>query len=134
MDHFLVASLRIYYIYIAPILGIHVNTKVIFDLPLMNIGTDFNFLFNTVPMLYYFLKESGIFFFIGFIILGFITQKLFIMFNKNRSAGTLLLLSYFLFLLFFSFRSYNVIYLSSLLMLFYILIAYFIIDVERSEE
>lgn len=133
-DHFLLASFRIYYIYIAPIFGTQVNTKAMFDLPLMNIGTDFNFLFNTAPMLYYFVKESGMFFFVGFIFLGFLAQKLFIKFNERRSAGKLLILSYVFFLLFFSFRSYNIIYLSTLLILIYMLIAYFIIDVERSEE
>lgn len=133
-DHFLLASFRIFYIYIAPIFGTQVNTKAMFDLPLMNIGTDFNFLFNTAPMLYYFVKESGMFFFVGFIFLGFLAQKLFIKFNERRSAGKLLILSYVFFLLFFSFRSYNIIYLSTLLILIYMLIAYFIIDVERSEE
>ncbi|CAR42304.1 O-antigen polymerase [Streptococcus uberis] len=133
-EHFLLATFRIYYIYIAPIFGIQVNTKAMFELPLMNIGTDFNFLFNTAPMLYYFVKESGMFFFIGFILLGFLAQKLFIKYNEGRSAGKLLMLSYVFFLSFFSFRSYNIIYLSTILILIYMLIAYFIIDVERNEN
>ncbi|MEQ9809771.1 O-antigen polymerase [Streptococcus jiangjianxini] len=129
--YFLISTLRIVYKYIFLLFGLSIDTTNIFDLPLYNVGSSHNFLFNTAPLVYYFIKESGVFFFIGFIILGLVTQKLHNRFVSNKSAGNLLLASYAYFIVFFSFRSYNLIYLSTVLMLLYMLIAYFVIEVEK---
>ncbi|MFI3887647.1 O-antigen polymerase [Streptococcus parauberis] len=130
-EGFLVSTFRLLNIYIYPIFGGSPNTRGIFELQLINIGDGFNFLFNTIPMVYYFIKESGMFFFIGFIVLGFLCQKFYMRYKETMSLGNLLILTYICFLLVFSFRSYNIIYLSTFMILVYMLLAYFIIDVER---
>lgn len=133
-EYLFISTLRIPYLYFYRFLGVELDTQTIFDLPFVNIGRETNLHFNTVPAMYYFIKESGLFYFVAFIILGLLAQKFYIKFQRSRSVGSLLLLSYLYWILFFSFRSYNVIYLSSILMLIYILIVCAVVDTEGEDS
>lgn len=120
----MLATFRLLYKYLFNSIGMQVDTSTAFELPFLNIGNNNSLLFNTAPILYYFIKDSGKMYFIEFIILGYISKRAMYAIEKKNSIGNIMLGIYVYQLLLFSFRSYNLIYLSNNLALIYIYIAY----------
>lgn len=121
----LVSSLRLLYRYVGPYLGSGVDTTSIFALGFYNIGNSTNLQFNTIPILYYVIKEAGIMFWMVFFVIGFISEKANNAVNSKESIGKIMLGLLQFDIIVFSFRSYNVIFLSYFLCFVYMLIAYF---------
>ena len=124
----LISTFRLLYRYIFSPLGITIDTDSIFALPFYNIGFNTAISFNTAPMLYYVIKEAGVLFPIFFICLGMLSRKAFRYTEKHDSIGSIMLGIFLYDILLFSFRSYNLIYLSYLLTLMYILFAFYYIE------
>lgn len=119
------STLRLFYLYFAPLFGIQVDANGPFELPFIDISNGLTpVLFNTEPMLYYVIVDVGIFFPFLLFVWGFIAQKAYKSITSSRgiySAG----LSVTCFsILFWSFRSYDLIFLSTGLTLVYSLLMY----------
>lgn len=120
----MLSTCRLLYKYVLNSIGMKIDTDTVFKLPFLNISNENNLIFNTAPMLYYFMIDSGELWFVEFIILGYISKRAMYAIRKKNSIGNIMLGIYMYQLLLFSFRSYNLIYLSNNLALIYIYIAY----------
>ena len=131
----LISTLRLFYRYIGAILGSSIDTTSVFDLAFYNIGSSIYLRFNTAPILYYAYIEAGVLFPFFFLILGIISRKAYKLVEKHESISSVMIGLLIYDILLFSFRSYNVIFLSYLLSFIYMLIAYFYIEkLEYKEE
>lgn len=124
----LISTFRLLYRYLGPCLGIYIDTTTDFALKFYNIGLNQNFIFNTAPILYYIIKESGICFFIMFFVMGMLSMRAYKGIQCKNSIGRIMLGIFQFDIICFSFRSYNLISLSYVLALVYIVIAYLYVD------
>lgn len=129
-----ISTFRLIYRYLSPIFGANVDTTTIFALKFYNIGFQTPLLFNTAPILYYIIKEAGIFFGMIFFVIGMLSEKAYHAVNQKNSIGKIMIGIFQYSIIFLSFRGYNLIYQSYLLSLIYIYIAYKYIDVNNVEE
>lgn len=125
-----ISTLRLFYRYVCPIIGLNLDTTSDFMLKFYNIGSSVNLQFNTVPILYYIIKDLDLFFPLFFIFMGIISKYAFYAVQNNKSIGKIMIGLFQYDIILFSFRSYNVIYLSYILSLLYMFIAYKYVDVE----
>ena len=125
-----ISTFRLFYRYIIEgLFKINIDTVTCFNLQFFNIGSSEYILFNTAPLFYYIYIESGFLWWLSFIIIGFISSKAYYLISENRNSIGCIMLSLFQFdILLFSFRSYNLIYLSHILVLIYIIIIYLIVE------
>lgn len=125
-----ISTFRLFYRYIIEgLFKINIDTVTCFNLQFFNIGSSECILFNTAPLFYYIYIESGFLWWLSFIIIGFISSKAYYLISENRNSIGCIMLSLFQFdILLFSFRSYNLIYLSHILVLIYIIIIYLIVE------
>lgn len=126
----LISTLRLFYRYICGPLGFEIDTVTPFALGFLNIGISGSMTFNTAPVLYYLIIESGSFFGILFVIMGFVSKRAYGAIRKGDSIGTIMLGLMQFDIILFSFRSYNLIYLSYILAIIYMLIAHIYIDID----
>ena len=124
----MISTFRLLYRYLGSYLGIYIDTTTDFALKFYNIGINQNFTFNTAPILYYIIKESGIFFFIIFFIIGMLSMKAYKAVQCKNSIGKVMLGIFQFDIICFSFRSYNLITLSYFWTLMYMVIAYLYVD------
>lgn len=124
----LISTFRLLYRYLGPYLGIYIDTTTDFALKFYDIGVNQKLIFNTAPILYYIIRESGICFFIIFFIIGMLSMKAYKGIQYKNSIGRIMLGIFQFDIICFSFRSYNLISLSYVLTLVYIVIAYLYVD------
>ena len=130
----LIATLRLFYRYICGPLGFEIDTVTPFDLDFLNIGTSGSLTFNTAPILYYFIIEAGVFFVFIVFVMGFLSKKADDVLRNSESIGLIMLALMQFDIILFSFRSYNLLYLSYILAIFYMLIAHIYIDVDYKKK
>lgn len=126
----LISTFRLLYRYIFSLWGIKIDTTTAFALGFYNIGNISGVRFNTVPMLYYSIIESGFLFFLFFFIVGVLSEKAYKGVKKYNSIGSIMLGLFQYDIIFFSFRSYNLIFLSYFMAFVYIIIAKYFVDVD----
>lgn len=129
-----ISSLRLLYRYFGELVGVNIDTTTPFALSFLNIGVNCNQTFNTAPMLYYAILEAGVLFFFIFIFAGFLSRRAYAAVNEKNNVGKIMLGLFQFDIIIFSFRSYNLIYLTYILSLLYILIAHAYVDVDYEED
>lgn len=110
------ASGRLGYIIGNKLFGTDIDVRSDFELGFENFNN--NFTTNTAPLLYYAFLDLGFFFFIIFIIIGFLSQRAYYALNSSSIVDRIYGAMWFT-LLAFSFRSYLLIFLSFVLSIFY---------------
>ena len=130
----LISTLRLFYRYICGPLGFEIDTMTPFALGFLNIGASTSMTFNTAPILYYLIIEAGIGFGIAVIVMGIISRKAFEILRNRDAIGSIMLSLMQFDILIFSFRSYNLIYLSYILAIIYMFIAHIYIDKDYRER
>lgn len=110
------ASGRLGYIIWNKVLGTDIDVRSDFELRFENFNN--NYSTNTAPLLYYAFLDLGFFFFVIFIIIGFISQRAYYALNSYSIVDRIYGAMWFT-LLAFSFRSYLLIFLSFVLSFFY---------------
>ena len=114
-----IASGRLAYTTANKLIGTNIDTRSDFELRFKVVGN--NFITNTAPILYYAILDLGIFFFIFFIILGFLSQRAYYSLNSDKITGRIIGSIWFM-VLAMSFRGYLLIYITFILSLVYTLI------------
>lgn len=109
------STLRIFYIYISPLLGLKPDVNSPFDLSFLPIGDSIDYVFNTVPIHYYFIIDSGFAYFIEFLILGFICGSIYKNTLKNKTCWDYLNCSFLFAVVLMSFREYDLIFTYSVI-------------------
>lgn len=124
------SSGRVPYLFINKIFKTNIDANKEFQLDIVNIE---KYTTNTMPLLFYAILDLGCFFFIDFIIIGFISQQAYYALHSVNLFSRILGAMWFA-LLTLSFRSYLLIYLNyDLSILYTIIIALFIKKVKISK-
>lgn len=110
------ASGRLLYILENRILSTDIDVHSDFELGFESFDNKYST--NTAPLLYYAFLDLGFFFFVIFIILGFLSQRAYYALNSSNIIGRIYGALWFT-LLALSFRGYLIIFLSFVLSLFY---------------
>ncbi len=112
------SSFRLGYNITNRIFGTNIDLQSDFDLDFVKFGP---FTTNTAPLLYYSVLDLGLFFFIFFIILGFLSQRAYYSLNSEKVTSRILGAIWFT-IIAMSFRGYLIIYLTFALSLVYTLL------------
>lgn len=117
-DYPFLSTFRLGYIIINRVFGTDIDLQTDFSLEFDNVGS---FTTNTSPILYYSILDLGFFFFLFFVILGFLSQRAYYSLNSNKVTNRIIGAICFT-ILALSFRGYLLIYLTFVLSLIYSLI------------
>lgn len=119
-NNVLQSTLRMAYLYILPIFGISVDATTPFANEFLNIGNNgYNLTFNTQPIFYYAILDAGILFPIIMFLMGYLVHRAYKTLQEGSDAGTEAICCMILITAFWSFRSYELIFLSTWLIILY---------------
>lgn len=116
------STFRVPLIYLNQIFELSIDTKTLFALPFSDIGVIIPYLFNTVPIHYYFFLDLGKAFIVEFFFMGLISGTIFKKATNQFSVWEILLCAIQFSIVLFSFREYGLIFLYNYLNMFFILI------------
>ncbi|MBO3325691.1 oligosaccharide repeat unit polymerase [Clostridium perfringens] len=119
---FLISTLRIPYMYLQPFWGGIIDLTNPFSLSFRSIATGMNLMYNTAPIQYYTLIELGYFYPIFYFILGIFSGFLYKKFINNQGFSETMWVVIIFSLLFWSIREYILVYLSTWILIFSVVI------------
>ncbi|OUN37273.1 O-antigen polymerase [Massilimicrobiota sp. An80] len=108
-----ISTFRIPLLYLQGLWGGKLNLSTPFSLDFLNIGTQSYIAFNTAPIQYYSLIEFGLLFPLFYLVLGYISSRMYYKFNNNMNIRNTVALVMIQSILIWGIREYTLIYLTT---------------------